>query len=263
LRALIVDDEPLARENLRLLLADAPDVTVAGECRNGREAVAMVPALRPDVVFLDIRMPVLGGFAVVEALGGNPPPLVVFVTAHDAHAVEAFGVNAVDYLLKPFDDRRFSRTLDRLRWRLAERARTAGPMVPVPARPDGPADAPPRVCAERLVIREIGRIRFVRVADIDWIQAESVYCRLHTGTRSALLRSSMDRLERLLDPACFLRLNRSTIVQVDRVTDVCANRHSAHQVVLRTGAQLSISRRRRRIVDALQAALAAPAPVRR
>jgi two-component system LytT family response regulator len=256
MRALIVDDEPLARENLRLLLAEFPDVTVAGECRNGREAVALIPALRPDVVFLDIRMPDLDGFGVVETLGGDPPPLVVFVTAHDAHAVEAFDVNAVDYLLKPFDDRRFAKTLDRVRRRLAGRGSPAG-AGPEPGRE--PAAAAP-VHAERLVIREIGRIRFVHVDDIDWIQAESVYCRLHTGSRSILLRSSMERLERLLDPARFQRLNRSTIVQIDRIVEIAPNGLGGYRVVLRTGDQLSISRRRRRVVERLRAAMCAVAP---
>jgi two-component system LytT family response regulator len=259
MRALIVDDEPLARENLRLLLAEFPDVTVAGECRTGREALALIPALRPEVVFLDIRMPDLDGFGVVEALGGDPPPLIVFVTAYDAHAVEAFDVNAVDYLLKPFDDRRFARTLDRVRRRLAERGNPAG-AGPGPERE--PAAAPLGY-AERLVIREIGRIRFVHVDDIDWVQAESVYCRLHTGARSTLLRSSMDRLERLLDPARFQRLNRSTIVQVDRIVEVGPNGFGGYRVLLRTGDELSISRRRRRVAERLRAAISAVAPAPR
>ncbi|MGE0041874.1 MAG: LytR/AlgR family response regulator transcription factor [Vicinamibacterales bacterium] len=241
MRALIVDDEPLARENLRLLLEAAPGVTVAGECRSGREAVAAARELAPDVVFLDVRMPGLDGFGVVEQLGGAAAPLVVFVTAHDVHAVKAFEAEAVDYLLKPFDDERFARALARVRERLAARA--------VPAL--GGAPDQPAGYAERLIIREVGRIRFVRVADLDWIEAEGVYCRLHAGDRSDLLRSSMDGLEAVLDPAVFARIHRSAIVRIDRIAELRPGDHGDHLVRLRTGAELTLSRRRRQVLAAI------------
>ncbi|MGE3274143.1 MAG: LytR/AlgR family response regulator transcription factor [Vicinamibacterales bacterium] len=246
MRVLIVDDEPLARENLRLLLQGVPGATVAGECRTGREAIQLAARLSPDVVFLDIRMPRLDGFEVVERLGGDPPPLVVFVTAYDEHAVRAFDAPAVDYLLKPFDDARFARAIVRLRERLA--ARAAGGMAPLT---DGVS--PAARYAERLVIREVGRMRVVRVAELDWVEAEGVYCRLHAGGRSDLLRSSMDALEDVLDPVRFARVHRSAIVNVTRIAELAPAGHGDYVIRLTTGQEISLSRRRRQVLDALLA----------
>ncbi|GLQ91955.1 LytR/AlgR family response regulator transcription factor [Dyella acidisoli] len=227
LRVLVVDDEPLARSNLVALLRPRPDVELIGECDSGMQALTMIRSDRPDVVFLDVQMPECDGFDVLELLGAELPPAIVFVTAYDGHALRAFEVGALDYLLKPFDDARFERALDRARERWRQRA-----------------DQPPR--SDRLVVRSVGQVLFVDTATIDWIEADDYYACLHIGSRTHLLRRSLNDLERDLNPAVFCRIHRSTIVRLAQVEALETDAEGEYEVVLRTGVKLRVSRRYRR-----------------
>ncbi|HWM88553.1 MAG TPA: LytTR family DNA-binding domain-containing protein [Kofleriaceae bacterium] len=217
-RVLVADDEPLAREGVRLLCQADPEVVVVGEASNGRGAAEAIEALRPDLVFLDIEMPAGSGFDAIERLGGTPP-LFVFVTAHERYALRAFDVRAVDYLLKPFTDARFAEALARAKQALA---------APRPAR---------------LEVREAGRVRFIDIDDIDWIGAADYCVELHLGDRSILHRESMQSLEARLDPARFVRIHRAAIVNLDRVSEVVRTGRRWH--VLVAGARLPVSERAR------------------
>jgi two-component system LytT family response regulator len=212
MRALVVDDEPLGRERVAVLLRGHPGVEVAAECADGVEAVDAIHALRPDVVFLDVQMPEVDGFAVVEAVGTERMPAVVFVTAFDHYAVAAFEVNAVDYLLKPVDAGRLAHAVDRVRARLdAPGGEWAGRLAAVLA------ELRPVPAADRFVVRAGERWVNVRVADIDWIGAADNYLELHAGARVHLLRETMGNMEARLDPRAFMRVHRSTILSLDRV----------------------------------------------
>jgi two-component system LytT family response regulator len=236
IRALIVDDEPLARGRLRTLLAGEPDVEVVGECGDGLEAVAAVEELSPDLLFLDVQMPALDGFAVLEALDADRLPAVVFVTAHDRYALRAFEVHALDYLLKPFDRDRFRKALGRARAQIAG-AEGGGKLPALLA--DARARRQP---ADRLVIKSAGRVFFLRTEEIDWVEAAGNYVRLHCGGDAHLLRETMNGLEARLDGQRFLRVHRSTIVNVDRIRELQAWFHGDYLVILRDGTQLTLSR---------------------
>jgi len=210
IRALIVDDEPLSRENLRLRLADHADITVAGECAGGLAAVEAITADTPDLLFLDISMPDLDGFGVLDRLPDDAQPVVIFVTAYQDHALEAFRVHALDYLLKPFSDQRFDEALDRARQHLAAKEPPAA-WETVGQTPDHP---------DRLVVRAGGRVLLVPVAEIRWIEGCGDYARLHTDGRPLLLRRTLQELTTLLDPAHFTRVNRSAIVNLDQVAEL-------------------------------------------
>jgi len=239
IKTLIVDDEPLARERIRDLLARDPEVLVAGECADGVEAIAAIRALEPDLVFLDVQMPEKGGFDVVAEIGVDALPTLVFVTAYDEYALRAFEACALDYILKPFDEERFARTLARAK------AQIVG---------TGERDVHRRVLAlveelrarakhlDRLMIRAGGRLFFVDVGEIDWIEAEGNYVRIHVGEASHLLRETISGLESQLDPDRFLRVHRSTIVSLDRVREIRPLFHGEHSVVLRDGTTLTLSR---------------------
>ena len=216
LRVLIVDDERLARDKIRGYLAGEPDVEIVGECKSGGEAVAAIRARRPDVVFLDVQMPGGGGFDVLADVGAAAMA-VIFVTAHDEYAVQAFEVDALDYLLKPFDRPRFRRALSR--------ARAA-------VRPLG-----------RLMVREGDRIRLVPVAEIDWIEAADNYVTVHAGGHEHLLREALSRLWGRLDATRFARIHRRAIVNLEAVTEVRALPHGEREVTLRGGVRLPVGRR--------------------
>jgi two-component system LytT family response regulator len=244
LRALLVDDEPLVRRGIRAFLADEPGVVVAGECRDGLEAVDAIRALRPDLVFLDVQMPELDGLGVLDALETDErPPAIVFVTAYDAYALRAFEEHAVDYLLKPFDEERFRTALARARQRLT------GP------RP-APLDAllrelrPAPAYAERLLVRAGGRMVPVVVAAIDWIEAADNYARLHVGGERLALRETIRSLEARLDPRRFARIHRSTIVNLDQVREVRPLPSGDCTLLLRDGTALTLSRGRREAFEA-------------
>jgi two-component system LytT family response regulator len=249
LRVLLVDDEPLVRRGLRAFLAAEPDVTVVGECGDGRDAVRVIRAERPDLVFLDVQMPELDGLGVVDALEEDErPPALVFVTAYDAYALRAFEVHAVDYLLKPFDEGRFRTALARARQRLA-RADTPAPGDPrleALLRELRPAPA----YAERLLVRTASRMLPVPVAAIDWIEAADNYVRLHVGAERHALRETIKGLEARLDPRRFARIHRSTIVNLDRVREVRPLPSGDCVLLLLDGTQLSLSRGYREAFEA-------------
>jgi two-component system LytT family response regulator len=274
IRALIVDDEPLARRRLRQLLREAGDVEVVGECGNGADAIDAIRATAPDLVFLDIQMPAPDGFGVVEAIGPERMPIVIFVTAYDRYALRAFDAQALDYLLKPFDRERFTRTLTRARAAVAQarpaaltaqliawlqahqRDVGAGPTsepasAPAFAPASGPGSAAvaapaPAVAPDHLVSRSTGRLALVRTADIDWISADSNYACLHVGRESHLVRESLATLAVRLAPARFRRIHRSTIVNLDRVKELQPGFRGDYVVVLRDGTRLTLSRSHRR-----------------
>ena len=230
LRVLIVDDEAFARQRLRRLLSEQPDIEIVGEAANGREAIALITTHNPDVVLLDVQMPRVDGFGVLRALDG-PAPLVIFVTAFDEHAVAAFDVHAVDDILKPVDPGRFAHAIARARTQIAQTTaaeRHAKLVAFLDADPNGPARdvaAPSaetsgpagRAPLDRLLVKEEGRMYFVSVAEIDWIEAFGNYARLHTGQRTHLIRETMATLERALDARRFARIHWSTIVNLDRI----------------------------------------------
>lgn len=219
----IVDDEPLARANIAKLLRADPDFSIVAECGSGHEAAEAIRRLQPSLLFLDVQMPGCDGFGVLEALGIDVPNAVIFVTAYDQYAVKAFEAEALDYLLKPYGDARFYRVLARAKASLAQ--------LP-----------PSRGHSERILIKSAGRISFVRVDEIDWVEAADYYACLHTGSRTHLLRRSMADLERDLDPNRFCRIHRSTIVNLSRVQDLCFDAEGEHELVLRDATRLKVSR---------------------
>jgi two-component system LytT family response regulator len=252
IRTLVVDDEPLAREGILGLLSDDPEIEVVGTCADGREALAALRRLRPELVFLDVQMPEMDGFEVLEAAGEGVAPVVVFVTAFDQYALRAFEMHAVDYLLKPFDDERFDKALQRaktqvrqehadsLSRRLLAMLETYRGAVPE----EGAAPAEGRYLT-RLAIRSSGRVVFLRTEEIDWIGAADYYVELHAGGKAHLLREPMARLEEKLDPTRFLRIHRSAIINVDRVREVRTSPLGERFVLLADGTKLKLSRGRR------------------
>jgi two-component system, LytTR family, response regulator len=240
---LIVDDEPLARRTVRLLAERDPAVRIVGECANGTDAVGALQRLPVDLVFLDIQMPGLDGFAALARAGDAQAPAVVVVTAFAEHAVRAFDVQAVDYLLKPFDDRRFQRALDRAKAHLRVR-RLARQMAEAVGAAE-PAGAPASASGsylERVVLKNAGRLSSLPVDDIDWIEAQDYYAELHAAGREHLVRMSLRELEARLDPRRFVRIHRSTIVNVRRVGELEPLFHGEYLVRLRDGTRLKLSR---------------------
>jgi len=231
IRTLVVDDEPLARSSLTVLLARDADIELLGECGSASQAVERIRTERPQLLFLDVQMPEHDGFEVLQMLGTELPPAIVFVTAYDEYALRAFETGALDYLLKPFDDRRFGRALARAKERLAVADAASGPN----AVPTG-----------RIAIRSASGVEFVRLDEIDWVEAADYYTCLHVGTRSHLLRRSLATLERELDPAVFVRIHRSTIVNAGRVRALRLNAAGEYDVVLTDGTKLRLSRRFRK-----------------
>jgi len=238
IRAVIADDEPLARMRLRRLCERAGDVTVVGEATDGDEALARVAELRPELLFLDMQMPGRSGLAVGQALGGDERPLVVFVTAYQEYAVGAFAVDAVDYLLKPFDRERFEMTLKRVRERLA--SRPEGPSLR-DGEPDAPPVAPAKA-ATRLAVRSGLSTRFVDVKDVDYLAAEGNYVALHVGELSFLVRETMSAMEAKLDPATFVRVHRSSIVRIDRIEEIEPVASGDYVLRLRSGKTVAAAR---------------------
>ena len=255
LRAIVVDDEPLGRRGIVSRLEKSDGVKVVAECANGRQAVEAVRRHRPDLLFLDVQMPGMDGFDVVAAIPGEERPHVVFVTAHDRHAVKAFRVHALDYLLKPIDDERFAETLSRAigeieRARESDVARRIAAVVgemkgetpsPGPA-PRAAAAAAAAASASSWPVRSKGRVTLVRLADLDWVEAEGDYLRLHAGARAWLVRETMAAAEKRLPARKFLRIHRSTIVNVDRIRELSSFDNGDWGVRLQDGTQLRLSR---------------------
>lgn len=239
IRALIVDDEPLARERIRDLVERDAEVELVGECRDGQEAVSAIRELAPDVVFLDVQMPEKSGFEVVDEIGVANLPVVVFVTAYDTFALKAFEVAALDYLLKPFDEDRFALTLERAKAQVRSRQPNAFQQRVLSMMEQlRPAPA----VLERIMLKTGGSLVFLKTEDIDWIAAEGNYVRLHVGSGSHLVRETIHSLDEQLDPRRFLRVHRSTIVNLDRVREIQPLVHGEHRVVLKNGTTLTLSR---------------------
>jgi two-component system, LytTR family, response regulator len=239
IRILIVDDEPLAREKLVELLADEPEIEILGECGDGLQAVSAIESQRPDLVLLDVQMPELDGFGVLEAVGEREMPVVIFITAYDQYALRAFEAHALDYLLKPFDRERLRKALNRARRQLdRERAGEINQQLVALLR-----DLKAREqTLERLVIKAGGRVFFLRVEEIDWIEAAANYVKLHAGREAHLLRETMSSLEAKLDPAKFIRIHRSVIVNIERIKVLQPLFHGEYAVTLLDGTQLTLSR---------------------
>jgi two-component system, LytTR family, response regulator len=248
LRAVIADDEPLARERIRALLEGEPDVQVVRECRDGLETVAAIREEHPDLVFLDVQMPELDGFGVIETIGVENAPVVVFVTAFDEYALQAFEVNAVDYLMKPFDRERFRKALSRAR---SQVDREKGGELDRRLRALIQELKAPHAYLERVVIKASGRIFFLKTEEIDWIEAAGNYVRLYAGRESHLLRETMNSLEQKLDPNRFIRIHRSTIVRIDRIAELQPLFHGDYLVVLQGGKRLTLSRGYRERLSAI------------
>jgi two-component system LytT family response regulator len=242
IRALIVDDEPIARETLRLGLGADPEVTVVGEA-SGAEAVPLVAATRPDLLLLDVQMPGMNGFEVLEAIGPGTVPVVIFVTAYDQYALKAFEVHALDYLLKPFDDRRLGETLARAKVQLrsAQAQSIEARLVNFLEEHERAA----RPYLERFVVRGRDKTLFVPCEAVDWIRGADDYVELHAGRDAHLLRERLADLEARLDPGRFARIHRSTIVNLDRVRELHPLFRGDCEIVLRDGARLRLSRSRR------------------
>jgi two-component system, LytTR family, response regulator len=245
LRVLLVDDEPLVRQGIRDFLEDEPDLVIVGECGNGVEALEAIARERVDLVFLDIQMPELDGVGVAAALTAQDAPAVVFVTAFSEHALRAFEVNAVDYVLKPFDRERFRAALGRARARLAagERTELAGRLAAVLAELQRS-----RGYAQRILVRSDGRIRLVPVGEVEWIEAADNYVRVHAGTERHLVRETMAAMEARLDPARFARIHRSTIVNLARIRELQPTFNGEYAVLLQSGARLTLSRGYREVL---------------
>lgn len=267
IRTLIVDDEPLAREGVRMLLEPIDDVEILGEASNGAQAIGMIEKLQPDLVFLDVQMPGMTGIELLQALDLKRMPEVIFVTAYDRYALRAFEHHALDYLLKPFDDDRFLAALETARKRLRERDadRLGKRLVALledfgatglldqaaatESTPSPPAET--NAGSERLTVKSGGRVYFLRMSEIDWIEAADYYVKLHVGDKEHLMRESMAKLEKRLDAKQFLRIHRSSIVNLDRVKMLQSGRGNEYTVVLQDGTKLTLSRSRREHLNSM------------
>jgi two-component system, LytTR family, response regulator len=253
IRALVIDDEPLARDMIREMLTSDSDVEVVAECANGREAVEAIKTLSPDLIFLDIQMPEIGGFEVLESLEGRRSPYVIFATAYDQYAVRAFEVHAFDYLLKPFDQERFDAAWQRAKEqikldRTGERDRHI--LALLEELKSGPR------YLERLVVKTGGRVFFLDVDDIHCIEAEGNYVRVHDKAKHYLLRETISGLEEQLNPKEFLRIHRSAIVKIDKIKELQPWFHGEYRIILENGKQLTLSRNyRANLQDAVGHAL--------
>ena len=246
IKTLIVDDEPAARRGLHTLLSNADGIELIGEARNGREALDLILTHRPDLVFLDIQMPEMTGFDVVEALRGVYMPAIVFVTAYDEWAVRAFEVQALDYILKPFEDERLFAVLQRVKAYFAS-AQPADFMSKVQALLSERMGATRYLT--RLLVRESGTVSFIPLDEVDWIEAADYYARVHTGKKTQLVRYTMNDLEKQLDPQQFLRVHRSAIVNVARVKEIRIAHQNHHAIVLSGGTTVPLSRSKKDLLE--------------
>lgn len=272
IRTLIVDDEPLARDGIRVLLEEDPEIEVIGECSDGGEAARAMEEMSPDLVFLDIQMPERDGFDALEEADLDELPFIVFVTAYDQYAVRAFEVHALDYVLKPFDDARFLRAVERAKEEIRHRrdSEFAARVAEMLAGRRGGENGEDRAASKaersgkrrpkspsedeeghlrRMVIKRAGRVFFIDVDDIDWFEAADYYVRLHVGEDSHLVRTTMKELEASLDPGKFIRIHRSSIVRIDFIRELQPHFHGEYVVLLRDGTRLSLSRSRRKELE--------------
>jgi two-component system LytT family response regulator len=240
LRILIVDDEPIAREGVRVQIAKDPSAEIVAECTDGLTAVEAIRELTPDVVFLDVQMPGMDGFEVLQNLDVENRPAIIFVTAYDKYALKAFDVNAVDYLLKPFDTERFEKAFNRAK---AEIGKFDADSLTLRLQKLIDTARPAQKYLERLVVKSSGRIFFLLVDEIDWIEAADNYVDVHTGRESHLIRETLTALETKLAPERFIRIRHSAIVNVDHIKELHPLFKGAYEIVLRNGTKLRSSRR--------------------
>lgn len=233
---MIVDDEPWARTRIATLLSSEPDFEIVRMCENADEAIEAITTLAPNVVFLDVQMPVVDGFAVIDAIGAEAMPTVVFATAYERYALKAFDAQALDYLLKPFDEDRFHKCLERIR----KEVRSPAPATALLRLMDSLRSE--RKFLQRVVVTSAGRVTFLKAQDIDWLEASGNYVTFHVGRETYLLRETLSSLERKLDPNQFARLHRSAIVNVDRIRELAPWSRGEQAVILRDGTQLTIGR---------------------
>jgi two-component system LytT family response regulator len=258
IRVMIADDEPLAGENLELLVGRYGAAEIVANCRSGRSTIEALARTETDLLFLDIELGDMSGFEVLKRIDCEHPPVVVFVTAFDEHAVKAFEVNALDYLLKPIDDARFDQTMNRVeeylrkhrlgdyRDRLMALLDEIDDGKEIGSRPGPPAEKP-----NRIAIRSTGKIEFVSCDDIDWIEAAGSYVEIHTPSRTYLLRGTMTSLEQQLDPCRFIRVHRSAIVNTGRIRELKPHRRGEYFITLNDGTRLKLSRGNRHKLDLL------------
>ncbi|MDT4897518.1 MAG: two-component system, LytTR family, response regulator [Acidobacteriota bacterium] len=248
IRTLIVDDEPLAREGVRMLVEDDSEIEVVGECANGHQAIQAIEEEKPDLVFLDVQMPEINGFEVLEAVSDERLPTVIFVTAYDKYALRAFEVHALDYLLKPFTRERFTQALERAKAQIRRRGDAELNQALMSLLKDLRQE---KNYLERMVIKTAGRIFFLSVEEIDWIEAAENYVRLHAGRESHLVHGTMNKLASRLDPAQFLRIHRSSIVNLKKIKNLQPLFHGEYVVTLHDGTQLSSGRSYRQQLQSL------------
>lgn len=260
IRTLIVDDEPLAREGLSLLLNNEPDFEIVRLCANGSEAIEAIQTLQPDLVLLDIQMPRIDGFDVIKAVGPEHMPSVIFVTAYDEYAIEAFNIHAIDYLLKPVRKVRLQESLNRAKERILQRRVrengeklgellslfTGGAAIAPTDKPSASRDD------DRIVVRSHGHVYFLQTRNILWVEAEGDYVTIHTAGKSHLLRETMRNMEQRLDAHGFKRIHRSAIINLSFVSELQSNRNNDYNVVLTDGTVLNLGRSYK---DALYASL--------
>ena len=248
IRTAIVDDEPLARRNIRILLKDEPEIEIVGEAASGREALALIHKYSPDLLFLDIQMPEMDGFGVLENIEAEQLPVIVFVTAFDQYALKAFEFHALDYLLKPFDDARFEKALRQAKRQIEQREvkDLSKRLVALLESREGQSFETVRQdYVSRLLIKSSGRVSFLKTDEIDYVQAEDYYVKLHVGRKGHLLRETMNEMEAKLDPSKFLRIHRSTIVNIERIRELQQHFNGDYIVLLQDGTELKLSRSRR------------------
>lgn len=244
IRVLIVDDEVLARRMLKSLLKNKPDIEFAGECRSGMEAVEMIRRESPDLVFLDVQMPEMNGFQVIEALKPEEVPEIIFVTAYDQFAVKAFDIHAIDYLLKPFDDERFEKSLERARLHISQNKQSHLNRQLMDFLSQW-REKDEQVFPERIPVKDHGRISFVAVREIDWIEASDQYVTLHCDKKTYLVRETMNELEGRLSSKYFFRIHRSSLVNLQSVKELRVNKQGECHALLRDGSVLKVSRNKR------------------
>ncbi len=239
IKTLIVDDEPLARDRVKRFLRDEGDIKIIGECGNGTEAIGAINEHKPELVFLDIQMPAKNGFEVVKALDPKSMPSIIFVTAYDQYALQAFDVHALDYLLKPFNRERLHRAVAHAREHIEHKSlgniddRLASLIADIRGE---------KKYLERLVVKSVGRVFFLKTDEIDWIEAAGNYVKLHTGRESHMIRETMNGIESKLNPEKFLRIHRSTVVHIDRIKELHPMFSGDYAVILRNGTELALSR---------------------
>lgn len=249
IKTLIVDDEPLARRGICQLLESEADFEIVGEAGNGQQALSCVEQLAPDLVFLDINMPLVDGFSFIEKIAAENLPEIVFVTAYDEHAIHAFEAGAIDYVLKPMDGERFQKTLERIRYRISNGKDKVfvGKLMNLL----GTLKRPKENYLQRIAVKDNARIRFLSAEQIEWISSQGNYVEIHSTGDKFLLRETMDGIEIKLNPLDFLRIRRSIIVRIDQIKELYPLFKGEYEIILKNGTRLSSSRRYRQNLDTL------------